>query len=369
VTRDAIHDAELYTVGPDEVVVTFRTDDEREVVTRVDGRAVTTRGRYHVARVTELEPACEYTLRVEGAEPSPLLPDQVTTLPRPPGRLVATLATVNDVHFGETECGRLGTPEELGPVLTTPPGETPYWAVMNGAAIDELAALRADAVLVKGDLTNLGTESEYALFTEAYGGLDRLHHVRGNHDAMVTESIAPGHFAVELEGVTLAVLDTVRPGIDRGRVPAEQLAWLDELAAATTGPVLAFGHHHPWDPGSHTRSETYFGINPDDSEALCAVIARRENIAGYFAGHTHRNRVRRFPQARGVPIVEVACVKDYPGAWAEYRVHEGGYVQVGRRIARPDAMAWTDTTRQMFAGLYRDYALGSIADRCFTQQF
>ena len=62
----------------------------------------------------------------------------------------------------------------------------------------------------------------------------------------------------------------------------------------STKPVLVFGHHHPWDPSSHERNDHYFGINPDDSEALCAVIGRCESIAGYFAGHTHRNRVRRF---------------------------------------------------------------------------
>ena len=60
-------------------------------------------------------------------------------------------------------------------------------------------------------------------------------------------------------------------------------------------------------------------------------------------------------------------MKDYPGAWAEYRIHEGGYTQLVRRIAGVRAMAWTEKTRGMFAGLYRDYALGSIAERCFTQ--
>ena len=196
-----------------------------------------------------------------------------------------------------------------------------------------------------------------------------MRHVRGNHDAMITESIAAtGPFAVELPGVTLAVLDTVRPGTDRGRISTEQIEWLDDVAGASACPVLVFGHHHPWDPASDDRSETYFGINPDDSEALCAVIARRESIAGYFAGHTHRTRTRHFASARNVPIVEIACVKDYPGAWAEYRVYEGGYVQLTRRIDAPDALAWTEKTRGMFAGLYRDYALGSIADRCFTRR-
>jgi 3',5'-cyclic-AMP phosphodiesterase len=366
-----IHDAELFTVGSDEVVVTCRTDDEREVETRVGDVSVLTSGRYHSARVDGLEPGTTYPLAVSGAAVSELLPASVTTLAAPGGRRVATVATVNDVHFGEVSCGLLGTPDEIGPVFRVEEGAQPYPEVMNRAAIDEIATLDPDAIVVKGDLTDRGTEKEYADFVAAYSKLGaRMHHVRGNHDAMVTASIATtGPFAVELDGVTLAVLDTVRPGTDRGRISSAQLAWLDELAEAAVHPVLVFGHHHPWDPASHDRSETYFGINPDDSEALCAVITRRESIAGYFAGHTHRTRVRHFAAARMVPIVEIACVKDYPGAWAEYQVHENGYVQLTRRIRSTAALEWTERTRGMFAGLYRDYALGRVEDRCFVRAF
>jgi hypothetical protein len=159
----------------------------------------------------------------------------------------------------------------------------------------------------------------------------------------------------------------VRPGTERGLVPLEQREWLDALASATSGPVLVFGHHHLWDPASPDRNEDYFGVHPDDSEAIIEVLRRNENVVGYFAGHTHRNRIRHFATAPEIPMVEVACVKDYPGAWAEYRVYEGGYVQIGRRIATPDGMHWTEQTRHMFAGLYRDYALGRVEDRCFTR--
>ena len=364
-----IHDAELFTVGPDEVVVTFRTDDDAPVTTVVGEQEIVTNGPYHSARVTGLEPETEYALRVDGAETTDLLPALVTTLARPAGALLATFATVNDVHFGEVECGRLGTPEELGPILHSEPGAPPYPTVMNAGAISEIEALDPDAVVVKGDLTDRGSDEEYQAFLDAYTQLGaRMHHVRGNHDAMISDSIAVNApETIELPGVTLAVLDTVRPGVEHGRVSGDQLEWLEAVASASSTPVLVFGHHHPWDPSSAERSETYFGINPDDSEALCAVITRCESIGGYFAGHTHRNRVRHFDAARRVPIVEIACVKDYPGAWAEYRVHEGGYTQLVRRISTPAAMAWTEQTRHMFAGLYRDYALGAQNDRCFTK--
>ena len=366
-----IHDAELFTVGPDEVIVTFRTDDDAAVTTIVGEQEIVTNGPYHSARIVGLEPETEYELRVDGAAPSDLLPERLTTLAQPKGTRLATFATVNDVHFGEVECGRLGTPEELGPILFSEPGADPYPAVMNAGAITEIEALDPDAVVVKGDLTDLGSDEQYDDFVRAYSQLGaRMHHVRGNHDAMVSHTIAVhAPNTIELPGVTLAVLDTVRPGVEHGRVTSEQLEWLEEVASASTKPMLVFGHHHPWDPSSSERNETYFGINPDDSEALCAVITRCESIGGYFAGHTHRNRVRHFEAARNVPIVEIACVKDYPGAWAEYRVHEGGYTQLVHRIATPAAMAWTEKTRGMFAGLYRDYALGSQRDRSFTQSW
>jgi predicted phosphodiesterase len=360
------------TVGPDEVVVTFVTDPGETVTSRVGDRELTTEGPRHFATFDKLQPGTRYDVAVEGVAADEFLPAEVTTLEVPAGRPLATIATVNDVHFGETECGRTDgiMEDELGPVLRALPGEPPYPETMNRAAIAEIRALDPDVVLVKGDLTNLGTDEEYAAFLAAYGELgDRMHHVRGNHDAMLDASMAleGAPYALDVAGATLAVLDTVQPGIDRGQITAEQLHWLDDLAATVTGPVLVFGHHHPWDLDATERSAEYFGVNADDSEALGAVVSARENVVGYFAGHTHRNRVRRSPRARRVPFVEVSATKDYPGVWAEYRVYEHGFTQVVRRISAPAALEWTERTRPMFAGLYRAYALGRLDHRCFTE--
>ena len=366
-------DAELFAVGPDEAFVTFTTAPGEAITTRVGDREVTTSGPFHVVRVDRLEPDQEHALAVEGAPASEYLPATFRTLARPPGRLLATIATANDVHFGEQECGHLGPPhDDIGPFFSSAPGEPPYPETMNRAVVGEVRDLDPDVVVVKGDLTSKGTEDEYAAFLAMYGTLgDRMYHVRGNHDAMQdsTMAVEDAPYAIELTGVTLAVLDTVIPGTDGGQLRADQVQWLDDLARETTGPVLVFGHHYLWDLRSATRNPHTFGINPDDSEALARVVARRGNIAGYFAGHTHRNRIRRFPDVRAVPFVEVACTKDYPGAWAEYRVHEGGYTQVLRRVTEPAAYAWAELTRAMFAGLYTDYALGPLEHRCFTQVF
>lgn len=290
------------------------------------------------------------------------------TLARPPGERLATVCTVNDVHFGEVECGVLNGIDDH-PIYTSAPGDEPYPQLMNRCAIADMRAVEPDAVVVKGDLTSMGTRAEYQAFLDAYGPAfgERLVHVRGNHDAYYGEDFAShAPVAVHLPGVTLAVIDTTIAGKASGGLAADTIEWLDQLAAEADRPVLVFGHHHAWNPDSSTRPDAYFGINPDDSERLVEVVARRPRIAGYFAGHTHRNRVQHFSATRDVPWVEVACVKDFPGAWAEYRIFEGGILQVFRRISAPEALAWSEKTRDMYGGLYEDYAFGDLDERCFT---
>jgi 3',5'-cyclic AMP phosphodiesterase CpdA len=226
------------------------------------------------------------------------------TLEQPAGRLLATIATANDVHFGETECGRTGDPatDALGPILRTAPGDSPYPLVMNRAVVREMTKLDPDAVVVKGDLTDTGRPEEYEAFREVYGELGpRMRHVRGNHDAMrdPTMAVEGAPYAIELSGVTLAVLDTSEQGNVAGVLPRPQLEWLDSLAADITGPLLVFGHHPVWNLDA-ARVDPHYAIARDDSLAFVQLIARRESIVGYFAGHTHTNRVVRLGGARGV---------------------------------------------------------------------
>jgi predicted phosphodiesterase len=323
-----------------------------EITTVADDEAVLFDGA-RVVRLDALQPGTVYDH--EGVT--------FRTLPRPPGERLATFATVNDLHFGETECGRIGH-LDVGPVLRPAAGDDPYPEVMNRAAVAEIAAVDPMAVVAKGDLTAAGAVAEHAAFLDLYGGSfgNRLQWVRGNHDLHLGPSEP---HAVHLPGAILAIVDTVIDGAASGRLGEDQLEWLDELAGRSDAPVLVFGHHHPCDPASTTRPPGYFGINPDDSDRLAAVVARRPMVAGYFAGHTHRNRVRRFAVTGDVPWVEVACVKDFPGTWAEYRVFEGGVLQVHRRIAAPGALAWSERCRALFGGLYPQYAFGGLADRCF----
>lgn len=332
--------------------------DQLEVTTITSTGAVLHGPGRSPVEVDGLDPGHEHT--VEGTT--------FRTLDRPPGQLLTTFATVNDLHYGETECGVIEG-MDVGPILSAEPGEPPYADMMNAGALAEMVALDPAVVIAKGDLTSHGTHDEHQQFVDAYSAAlgDRVVAVRGNHDAYFGEVFADTAVRqVDLPGVTLAVLDTVLPGHSGGRLTTDQIEWLDAVGSGADRPVLVFGHHHVWDPASRSRPATYFGINPDDSERLVEVFARRPRLRGYFAGHTHRNRVRRFAATGDVPWVEVSCVKDYPGGWAEYQVFEGGITQVFHRTSSPEALDWSDRTRQMFGGMYPAYAFGGIEDRCFT---
>lgn len=324
-----------------------------EVTTVADDRIVVhDAGR--VERLTGLDPDTEY--EIAGIA--------VRTLPRPPGELLCRFATVNDVHFGETEAGRVDDHPD-GPVMRSPDGASPYPETMNRAAVNELAAADLTAVIVKGDLTSDGTDEEFDAFERCYRDVlgDRLHVVRGNHDAYRGQKRYDGDQWIELPGVAVALMDTTRPFHPNGTLSTEQLGWLDEHAAASDVPVLVMGHHQQWVGGE--RTPEYFGIDPDASDALAGVIERRHRIRAYTAGHTHRHRVRR--TARGVPSIEIGCVKDFPGTWAEYRAYEGGLMQVVYRISTDEALAWSEQCRHLYADFgidYATYALGSLDERC-----
>ncbi|MGI9021720.1 MAG: metallophosphoesterase family protein [Acidimicrobiales bacterium] len=321
-------------------------------VTTVADDAVVLHDGARVVRHDGLEPATAYHL--EGLD--------IETLPRPPGERLATVATVNDVHFGETVCGVLQG-VDLGPPMRSEPGEAPYPETMNGAAAREIAAHRPDAVVAKGDLTSTGTAEQFRAFLDCYGPPlgDRLHWVRGNHDVLVEGAVDPvGPVEVDLPGVTLALLDTAVAGRTGGAVGSDALDWLDELGTRADRPVLVFGHHPPADAPNDT-----FGITPEDTRLLVDVVGRRPALVGYFAGHTHRNRVRHLEGAGSAPWVEVSSTKDFPGGWAEYRVFEGGILQVFHRTSTPEALDWSERTRSMFGGLYPAYSFGALEERCF----
>ncbi len=204
-----------------------------------------------------------------------------------------------------------------GPFFSVEPGAEPYPELMNRGAIAEIAAIDPDAVVVKGDLTCDGLDEEYAAFLAAYGTAfgDRLHHVRGNHDALPPPDVRPGGSAADRRrrphdrpprhddprphhrpGARRAARVARGPG-RRGRPagararppprvePGRQRRGPTTTSAST--PTTPSGSSRP-SPGTRGSSAT----PPATPTATGCDASRRRGDR---------------------PWIEVACVKDYPG--------------------------------------------------------
>jgi 3',5'-cyclic AMP phosphodiesterase CpdA len=279
------------------------------------------------------------------------------------GPVLSIVVTMNDVHFGEVECGKIEgvTP----PAFTVQPGEVPYPEIMNGSVVSDAAKLDPDLVVVKGDLTSFGTVAEYERFLEVYHGVfgDRLLWVRGNHDSYPGQVYADWSVQCrDVPGLRIILLDTSRVGTGEGFVSQQQCEEVDRLCRDTSETVIVMGHHPLFVPGVD-RERHFTGVNQRDSAALFDVLLRHRNVVSYSAGHTHRCRRET---VQGLAVVEVACVKDFPGAYGHVIVGEHAIAHVVRRASHADAIEWAEKTRTMFDGFYGTYAWGTFDDRCFV---
>jgi len=398
-----VRDPELFAVTESSLALTFVVADgagpvDAEARILVDGeeRAISagTAGTRSV-RIEGLAPDTEYRVEIEAHGGAAAAPDEyfagsARTLPTSEADEVGSFATLNDLHFGEPRFG--GTLLEDGdygedapdfPSVLASDTEVPYWRFMNEDAIGEINALGVDATIIKGDIADRGRPDQFAAAAEAFSAFEMPHHAfLGNHDyygrhegldvdgyALLGQPAAPR--SVEVAGWRLVLLETVDPGEHHGIFGEERLRWLDETLAETRelgAPTLLFMHHHPVPPGHADRFPNNIGIRPAHSVDLFDLVGRHPQVMGVLIGHTHRNRVRRYPEPGPVPLQYVHCTKDYPGGYAHYRLFEDGtFRQEVRRTASERALTHSSRCRDFFGGGYRGFALGPLGARCFVE--
>ena len=157
------------------------------------------------------------------------------------------IAHVSDTHllFGGAPLG--GVADTVGALRQT--------AAQLGRLGDRL-----DAIVVTGDVTDLGEPDAYRRVHEALQPVvtatgAEIVWVMGNHDergafreSLIGEapSGAPVNCVVHVGGLRMLALDTSVPGYHHGEIDAASLAWLDEQLAqpAPEGTIIAM-HHAP----------------------------------------------------------------------------------------------------------------------------
>jgi len=154
-----------------------------------------------------------------------------------------------------------------------------------------------DAVLMSGDLGDNAADGEYELVHELLSQLGApVYVLPGNHDDRDTlrrhfdlpgRTATPVQYAVDLGPLRLVVLDSTRPGEDRGELDVGRLTWLDaELSGAPDRVTLLALHHPPVSTGIAVWDE--LGLPVDDRRALGEVLRRHPQVRRVVAGHLHR---------------------------------------------------------------------------------
>jgi 3',5'-cyclic-AMP phosphodiesterase len=187
------------------------------------------------------------------------------------------------------------------------------------AAVRAVLALdRApDAVLVSGDLANLGDARSYERARELLAPLGLpIHVLPGNHDdrdelrAWFPEpggagaAGSPFRYVVECGAVRLVVCDTTQPGRDDGRLDEDALAWLAAAVSADDGrPAIVAMHHPPLLTG--VAALDALGLPAADRRAFADVVAAAPSVRLVVAGHVHRGA---FGAVGGRPVMTCPSV-------------------------------------------------------------
>jgi hypothetical protein len=382
---------------------------------------------YHYVELRGLRPGTSYWWRAEsnGVAAVPTVvprtdplggsaPPVFTTVVAPPGREIGRVAWLNDLHYGEQVAGLAYSDPSL-PRGGLPPGfpvdpAHPYWRFMGHGAVAEAERRGCTLLLANGDLSN---EAEPAALAECKGALDSFGELGGTH---IVRPGGPRHYFVtrgnhdrwhsgaiysSCQSKGDGLYDCFDDSFQSGFVPGTQhfsvafgdhraryrFVGLDSNDGSTTGVLrqheldyleaeLECGDmtiplfHHPASATASLSGQPpgYDGLDPSDARLFRSLLGGHDNVAGVYAGHTHRNNLSRNVETGTVPYFEGGAVKEYPGGYAVVRMFEGGYMVNFWKTSTPDARAWSERSRGEYLGLAPTYQLGSLADRNWTYE-
>lgn len=361
-----LHQHELFAVDSTSIQVVVRPDDPTsgQGNIRVQDRMFqcVLAGGVGVIEVDGLSPETPFVVDVldsDGNEEH-VLRGQTRTDVSP----ISKVATISDIHLGAEGFSRAR--------LLTESSDEPYPLRCGRAAITEALKWGADALVIKGDLTDTGAREEWQMAESLLREVEvPVLITAGNHDVWGTREVMPDVGAasigravddiahLDLPGIRIVLADTSRPGRGDGDL-ARHRDRLIELVDTST-PILLLTHHNIqrtplpwfWPPG----------IPP--TNAMPVIESLREVNPTIFisSGHTHRNR-RHYLLGDAVTFTEVSSTSDYPGVWAGYEVGPHLISQTVRRIADPSALLWTEATRRALGGVWPRWSQGRLDDRC-----
>lgn len=362
----ALVDDEIFAVDDTsaQLVVRTSTAGESEIAVRVNGQPTTiaTNDGVGISTIDGLEPDRSFRVEVLAEDGRVRAVLNGRTLNRLEN--ATKIATISDVHLGA---------DEFGPATKIiDSGSVPYPMRCGQAAIAEALEWGAEALVIKGDLTDTGAREQWVMAETLLDDVAiPVMITSGNHDVWGTREVMPAEGAssigravddvevLDIGHARIVLVDTSLPGKGSGDLSRHSARVLE--AVEVDKPVLLFLHHHLqrtpfpwfWPPG----------IPPAKGmDVISAAVDRNPNML-VSSGHTHRNRRHQLADGR-VTFTEVSATSDYPGVWAGYEIASGTIRQTVRRIASPEATSWTEATRAALGTAWPRWSQGRIDDRC-----
>ena len=186
----------------------------------------------------------------------------VTTPFPPPGAELARVATISDLHVGETTFGYLHT---IGESVGTPVDESHSIRAAR-AGIAEALAWGAQRLVLKGDIVDQSHPGHWREVEKLLADVPvPMHVIAGNHEVKRRRTIEPADAladsvaaytdtvdAIDLGGTSLVLVNSTEPDHERGRLSHLQGDLLGALGSAPGGALVALHHHlrHGRNPGA-----------------------------------------------------------------------------------------------------------------------
>jgi 3',5'-cyclic AMP phosphodiesterase CpdA len=162
-----------------------------------------------------------------------------------------------------------------------------------------IAAVNAcapDAVIATGDLVDTGSDEEYRRLRGLLAALAAPYYLTpGNHDdpralravyadaAYLFQCDSHLSYAIDVDGLRLVVLDSMKRGRAGGYVDNERLAWLERELTTSQAPVILALHHPPFATGVWPMDWLGFAKRRELEE----VVRTRPHIRRVISGHVH----------------------------------------------------------------------------------
>jgi len=229
-------------------------------------------------------------------------------------------------------------------------------------AVKEINALSHDAVVVTGDLTEDGIQSQ---FKQAEKELKQLKaknviYVSGNHDYRSTgyllfKQYFPFNQVTELDNTVIIVLSSARPDRDDGEVGHRQNLWLENTLKKYKKHTKIVTIHHHIVPVPDTGADQITII--DAGDVLRSLTKTKANLV--LCGHRHRPWRWQIENMQVVHAGSVSCEKLRGFFCNSYNIIEiknntvnaklkivgGGYVDFKEIIKRREILQASDISQ------------------------